>query len=238
MSALVQGLNAQLRKAAGIDLDLLKFLLKQRLVGFEVAGAPFFDTEETTEWFVEQLKKSKKYLEYGSGGSTYVAAKLGVRFIAVESDPYFLKSVQRKIRADGHARDVGQTYRYADIGLTEYVGYPLRPWRASERRVAKFRRYSDPPPECFEDGTLPDLVLVDGRFRVACALKALRMLQNERGWAIVVDDYVNRPHYHVIADFAESSRYVGGRVVVFNAPKKFDQAQLEQAIHRYETVPE
>ena len=179
MSALVQGLNAQLRKAAGIDLDLLKFLLKQRLVGFEVAEAPFFDTEETTEWFVEQLRKSKKYLEYGSGGSTYVAAKLGVRFIAVESDPYFLKSVQRKIRADGHARDVGQTYRYADIGLTEYVGYPLRPWRASERRVAKFRRYSDPPPQCFEDGTLPDLVLVDGRFRVACALKALRMLQNE-----------------------------------------------------------
>lgn len=238
MGALIETLDAGLRKAVGLDTDLLRFFLRRRFVGFDVGSRPFFDSDETTEWFLERLKNSKKYLEYGTGGSTYAAAKLGVPFVAVESDPDFLRSVRAKIRRDGLARDTGQTLHYANIGVTEYVGYPFRHWRASERRLAQFRRYSDPPPACFSDGRLPDLVLVDGRFRVACALKALRMLQDQRDWAIVFDDYVNRPHYHVVAEFAQIERYVGGRVAVFNAPKKYRPEDLETAIRKYETVPE
>ena len=65
------------------------------------------------------------------------------------------------------------------------------------------------------------------------------MLQNEREWAIVVDDYVNRPQYKVIGDFAEIERYVGGRIAVLNAPKAaINQEQLEIAISRYETAPD
>jgi hypothetical protein len=102
--------------------------------------------------------------------------------------------------------------------------------------LEQFRHYSDPPPECFEGGVLPDLL--DGRLRVACALKALSMLRNERGWAIVVDDYIGRPQYTVIADFAKIERCVGSRVAVFNAPKGIGQEHLESAIRRYETVPD
>ena len=222
-----------------MDTGLLKFLLKQRFVGFEVPSSPHFDSDEATAWFITKLKGSRKYLEYGTGGSTYLAAKLGVNFIAVESDPHFLKSLRKKIVRDGFAKASGQTYHYANIGLTGYWGYPLRSWRASAKRLERFRRYSDPPPECFEGGTLPDLVLVDGRFRVACALKALRMLQHERGWTIVIDDYVTRPQYKAIADFAEIERYVGGRIAVLNAPKAaINQEQLEIAISRYETAPD
>ena len=221
-----------------VDFELLRFLLKQRLVGFEVSSSPYFDTDEATAWFVAKLRGSTRYLEYGTGGTTYVAAKMGVNFIAVDSDPYFLKSVRKKIRRDGFAKDVGQTYHYADIGLTGFWGYPLRSWNASAKRLEQFRHYSDPPPECFEGGGLPDLVLIDGRFRVACALKALRMLRNDRGWSIVVDDYIGRPQYAVIADFAEIERYVGSRVAVFNAPRAIGQEHLESAIRRYETVPD
>jgi hypothetical protein len=64
------------------------------------------------------------------------------------------------------------------------------------------------------------------------------MLQNEREWAIVVDDYVNRPQYKVIADFAEIERYVGCRIAVLRAPKAISQEQLEIAISQYETAPD
>ena len=218
-----------------VNLDQFKFFLKQRLVGFDVPSSPHFDSDLSTEWFATRLRSSRRYLEYGSGGSTYLAAKLGVSFITVDSDPYFLKSVRKKIQRDGLARDSIQTFQYADIGLTEHYGRPFREWRASARRLSKFRRYSDPPPRCYEGATLPDLVLVDGRFRVACALKALKMLRSERDWMIVVDDYVGRPEYGTIAEFAELDQFVG-RMAVFTGAKSTNPEQLERAIARYETT--
>jgi len=218
-------------------LELLRFLARQRFVGFEVPDSPQFGSDEATAWFLRKLGRSKRYLEYGTGGSTCAAARLGIDFIAVDSDRYFLKSVRNKIRNDGFAKPTGQTFHHADIGLTGQWGHPLGSSHASAQRVERFRRYSDPPPICFSLGILPDLVLVDGRFRVACALKALRMLQNERGWTIAIDDYVDRPHYSAIADFAEIDCYIADRIAVLTSLKTVSAEALERAIHRYETVP-
>ena len=48
------------------------------------------------------------------------------------------------------------------------------------------------------DGVMPDLVLVDGRFRVASALTAFANLAGLSDARVLVDDYTNRPHYHVM----------------------------------------
>jgi len=221
----------------------LKFLVLQRVVDFPVPDSPFFygtdgKGDEGLAFFLETLKGSKRYLEFGSGGSTYLAAKHEIEFIAVDSDPYFLKSVRKKISNAGLARPVGQTYRYADIGLTGHWGRPLALRSPSPKRLEKFRRYSDLPPECLEGGRTPDFVLVDGRFRVACVLKSIRMLVNERGWTIAMDDYGDRPHYNVINEFAEIDRLVGGRMAVITSLKEFSPEQLESAIRKYETDPE
>ncbi len=219
------------------QIHLLKFFLKQRLVGFNVPQSPHFESDEATGWFLERLKASKKYLEYGTGGSTYTAAKFGIEFIAVDSDPYFLKSVRKHIHKDGLDKPGGQTYHHANIGLTGFWGYPLRSAdNSSPKRLAQFRNYSDPPKECFDGNVRPDLVLVDGRFRVACALKALRMLQNEREWTIVIDDYATRPQYSVISTVVDIDRVVAGRMAVFSSPKVIDTELLENTIREYECV--
>ena len=136
------------------------------------------------------------------------------------------------------AKPVGQTYHYANIGLTAHWGHPIGLREPSARRLEKFRRYSDPPPQCLEGGRTPDFVLVDGRFRVACVLKALRMLSHERGWTIVMDDYGDRPQYEVIAEFAEIDRLIGGRMAVLTAAKPLASEQLDRAIRKYEIVPD
>src|SRR5436309_1304424 len=97
---------------------------------FPVPDSPHFHgtdgkCDEGLAFFLETLKSSKRYLEYGTGGSTYLAAKHGIEFIAVDSDPYFLKSVRKKISKGGLASPAGQTYRYADIGLTGQWGRPI-----------------------------------------------------------------------------------------------------------------
>lgn len=217
----------------------VKFLATQRLIGFDVPDSPVFygsdgSFEEGTDWFIDTLKASKRYLEFGTGGSTYLAAKFDKEFVAVDSDRFFLRSVQKKIRDDGYAKPVGQTFRYADIGLTAHWGRPIGPGMDSPKRLEKFRRYSDIPPESLAGGT-PDFVLVDGRFRVACVLKALRLLRQESGWTIAMDDYGDRPNFHVVSEFAEIDQLVNGRMAVITAAKPVGSDLLDSAIAKYET---
>ncbi|MET0896883.1 MAG: hypothetical protein ABWY45_03115 [Mycobacterium sp.] len=214
-----------------MDVELIKFRLRRRVQELKISESPWFDSAETTAWFVDRLSRSKRYLEYGTGGSTYMAAKLGVSFVAVECDLRFLQAVEDKIVRDGYSRSAGQTFHYADIGSTGEWGRPVG--AVSPQRLENFRRYSDAPAGCFDDGDLPDLVLVDGRFRIACALKALRMLDGRQGATIAVDDYVERPDYHVIAEFAQLDKYVG-RMAVFESPGVTDSKKLDEAIRVYE----
>lgn len=190
----------------------LAFTARQRSGKLAVPDLPHLDSQESIGWFLDRLATANRYLEYGTGASTYQAAKVGADFIAVDTDRYFLEAVRRKIHSAGLDRP-GQVFRYADIGWTGTWGRPLG--RITERRLEKFRRASDPPPECF-DGRLPDLVLVDGRFRVACALKAFNMLGAQTGWTLVLDDYADRPQYRAIEDYAQVDM-VGRMAVVRRA---------------------
>lgn len=218
-----------------MNVELIGFRLRRRVLGFKISESPWFDSAETTAWFVDRLGRSKRYLEFGTGGSTYMAAKLGVGFVAVDSDRRFLQAVEKKIAHDGYSATSEQIFRFADIGSTGMWGRPVGD--ISPRRLEQFRRYSDPPTECFDDGNLPDLVLVDGRFRVACALKAVRMLNGRQGSTIVVDDYVGRPDYHVISDFARLDKNVG-RMAVFEVPDVVDSTRLDRAIRAHEESSE
>ncbi|CAN5594521.1 hypothetical protein BH11ACT6_BH11ACT6_18470 [soil metagenome] len=218
-----------------MDIELMAFQLRRCTLGFKVSESPWFDSAETTAWFVDRLRSSKRYFEFGTGGSTYMAAKLGVSFVAVDSDWRFLRAVKRKIARDGYSVSSQQTFHYADIGSTGEWGRPVG--EISSARLEQFRRYSDPPPGCFDDGNLPDLVLVDGRFRAACALKALRLLKGQQGSTIVVDDYVDRPASHVIADFAPLDKCVG-RMAIFEVPDVIDLKGLDEAIRANEADSE
>lgn len=214
---------------------LARFLIHERLFGVDVSSMPCFESDLATEWFSSVLQRSKRYLEFGSGGSTYLAAKLGVPFISVESDKLFLNAVRAKIENDHLLNEAEQTYHYADIGLTGPFGKPVTVGKPSARRLAAFRKYSDPPAACLSRRFVPDLVLIDGRFRVACALKMLRVLANEEHWTLVVDDYVNRPKYNIIANYARLEFHVG-RMAVFNGARDFQPEDLVAIIRHFETI--
>ena len=55
----------------------------------------------------------------------------------------------------------------------------------------------------------PDLVLIDGRFRIACALKAIKELVKYDDWILVVDDFIGRESYKIITEYAEIYRVIG-----------------------------
>jgi hypothetical protein len=64
-------------------LSTLKFLIVQRIYGFEIDCKPSFRNKEEIEWFIESIKNCNFYLEFGSGGTTFVAAQEHKKFISI-----------------------------------------------------------------------------------------------------------------------------------------------------------
>ena len=135
------------------------------------------------------LSRSKGYFEFGIGGSTVLASRMvDGPVVAVDSDPAWIETASGNLRASGHPRRLV----HVDIGPVGNFGMPV-----SEAHRDRFPLYSGAIRGIAEP---IDLCLVDGRFRVACALQALLALPPDG--VIGLHDYRNRAHYHVIEHVA------------------------------------
>ena len=183
--------------------ELLEFYYIQRVKGFDVPDAPVLELE-TAEFFRCMLRRAKLYVEFGSGGSTILADRLGIRTISVEGDRYFAAAVRRRLTGSS------VTLLTPNIGITAPWGYPLLR-RPTEPRKRRWRRYVEAP----FMGDAPDLILVDGRFRVACTLEAARRAHQAQSPAtLIFEDYASRPQYKMVEKHLGVPQMIG-RAAVF-----------------------
>lgn len=159
------------------------------------------------------LQGSECYLEYGSGGSTLLASEIGVaRIVSVESDPDWLEAVARA----GEGGPGERILLHADIGPTGEWGHPT-----SDAEWRRWRRYPLIGWEvCQSRNLAPDVVLIDGRFRVACLYAAL--LFARPGTCILFDDYLNRPRYHGVETILRPQA-MHDRLAEFVRPQTLDR---------------
>ncbi len=176
----------------------------------DIKPVPHMD-DEGRALLEARLAGAQCLLEFGAGGSSMTAARLKVpTVIAVESDADFLAATGAAVRAAAsHTAFVGH---HADIGPVQEWGNP-----ADRSKVHLWPRYCSSVWARIASESLPqpDLVLIDGRFRVACLLAALLMARP--GTTILFDDYFDRPHYHRVEAWATP---VGraGRMAEFIVP--------------------
>lgn len=138
-------------------------------------------------------------LEYGTGGSTVVAADLPGRDVfSVESAAPWLKMMEKwfqnnppKARLRLHHGQIGKTRKWGfpqdNTRVAHWASYPLSVWDR-------------------DDFMQPDVVLIDGRFRLACALTTL--FRTTRPVTVLIDDYIDRPPY------AQIERLVGPPMMI------------------------
>lgn len=146
---------------------------------------------------LDHASRARIIFEYGSGHSTGNFARLDARrIVSIDSDPSWIE----RLRLDpsvAEAEGAGRlSLLHADIG-------PVKNWgKPRERNVprAGWAGYALMPWQR-EPGLMPDLVFVDGRFRVASVLASF--LFGGDGMTVLVHDFHNRPHYHAVLDFAE-----------------------------------
>jgi hypothetical protein len=215
-----------------------KTVLACRRRRFVVSGEPHLD-EPGIAYFHEQLEHTRNYLEYGSGGSTICANRRVNILVSVDSDRNFLAAVQRVLAADAMARERRESRSgmtkliYVNIGLTVEWGTPAFT-RPTPRRVHRWEDYPSAPWRYLRSiDQQPDLILVDGRFRVACVLESLLSLSPSSDTRILLDDYISRPHYHVLDRFADVETV--GRMAVLHPKQAWDGSEGHRLLEHYRT---
>ena len=72
--------------------------------------------------------------------------------------------------------------------------------------------------------------MIDGRFRVACFLNSL--LNADPNTIILFDDYINRPHYHIVEEFLKPTQSCG-RQACFVVPKTLNKDKIKEMYNQF-----
>lgn len=173
--------------------------------------------------FYRYLDRATNYFEFGSGGSTYQASiRAGIQSVhSVESDPGWFGKMSKTLAGNCKVR-------------MTYVNMNTQPntWGAPGPRstLAQWLNYSN---QILDEKENPDLILIDGRFRVACCLKSYDKVA-DNGY-IIFDDFLDRPHYHVVlAYFDVIDKTVDKRMVVLR--KKPGVVIPAELVRKYEKI--
>ena len=159
-----------------------------------------------------QFQTHKVYFEYGSGGSTILACNSPMNKIyTMDSDRNFLLNMFNSIDCLKTNLNQGRvTGIYVDIGETVAWGHPVD---LSDNK--NFHRYSEQILKV--NDTRIDLVLIDGRFRVASALYSLLAISGTGH--ILIHDFFQRPEYYKILEYVDIVDCVDTMIMV---KKKYD----------------
>ena len=178
---------------------------------------PSFD-EAGLAMFHKHVADAGSYAEYGCGGSTrFVLDNTKATVVSVDTSADWVECVRKLAGPHSSRLDIIAV----DVGPLGDWGTPL-----GYSRRANFRTYVELP---LSRASQPDVVLVDGRFRVASFLHAL--LSTRAGTTILFDDYSVRPEYHLVEEICHPIERTE-RMVRFVTPESFDRSKatsLEEA---------
>ncbi|MBD8680283.1 hypothetical protein [Pseudomonas sp. CFBP 13719] len=193
----------------------------------DISNSPHMEPEGV-ELLAARLSGAKVFLEYGAGGSTVFAASHGVESIySVESDRGFLSAVSDKL-STLTSFNPSFTPVFVDLGPTGDWGVPT-----DKSTAERWPYYCSKVWDGFlANDVYPDVVLVDGRFRVACFLASL--IFAKEGCTILFDDYTNRPHYHIVEKFIKP-KSISGRMAEFVVTKRLPTKKIVLELIKHST---
>ena len=167
--------------------------------------------------FKRYLKNCNIYFEYGVGDSTtWVLENTSSRIVSVDTDKKWIK----KVNISKYKERI--KINWINLGDLGNWGRP---------KTYKYRKFFfDYISNVWKFNIKADVVLIDGRFRVACFLFSL--LNAKKDSIIIFDDYVNRPEYHVVEEVLPNYEKCG-RQVVFRIPNEFNEKLAQELLDNF-----
>ena len=155
-----------------------------------------FGSDEANNFFESKLSNCKVYLEYGSGSSTLLADKKNKNYFSIESDKSFYKKLKNRLK---------RKYILKELGYVYFSSIPMLFTLRKSFLIKKAKKYVNDILEHFNKNKIvPDFILIDGRYRVLCALQLHNFFKDkEKSFTIIVDDYTLKPDYLILEKFFE-----------------------------------
>ena len=179
-----------------------------------------FDGDD--QLFLKAIGTAAVYGEYGCGRSTvWVAQNTTLPILSVDTSRQWIDRVMRQSGSSASRIRL----ELVDVGELDDWGRPL-----SFAKRQNFRSYLTAP---WDKDIHPDLVLIDGRFRVACFFTSL--LHAAPGSVILFDDYTDRPQYHVVEEIVTPVETFG-RQAWFEVPDVLPRMQIQGLADKFEYV--
>ena len=170
-------------------------------------------------------------LEFGCGGSSPHFLSRGARLLtSVESDKAWLETLIQSPLLRHFFLKHRWVPIHADIGPTRSWGRP-----SSREALLSWLEYHALSWAAMPD-TAYDLILIDGRFRVACFCQSLLRCGNA-GVTIVIHDFWNRPNYHAVLEFSDVLDRAGTSVAL-RAKAGLDWKRLCLVLQEHQFNPE
>ena len=160
--------------------------------------------------FEKYLSKATNYLEYGSGGSTIFASKFKniEKIKSIESDSNWALKIKTLART---------VMNYINLGQTGQCGTPIDV--STKHLWPTYSQHYSPE---------YDLVLIDGRFRVACFFDACL-----KGTPIILfHDFLNRSQYNIVLQFCEIVESID-TLVVLKINDIIDKQKVQELYETY-----
>lgn len=179
-----------------------------------------FDGDDTL--FKSILRKTQNYGEYGCGKSTiWVCKHTFSNVVSVDSSQEWITHCQKLITRNQ------VILTWINLGPIGKWGTPI-----SYEHRDRFMEYAE---SLWLNRQNFDTILIDGRFRVLCFLISLKNASEDT--RILFDDYVNRPHYHIVEELLKPVEFCG-RQALFIVPNKnqVDFTLLYHLINKFEYV--
>ena len=172
------------------------------------------------------LTKSKKYLEFGVGGSTILAYTTPniKKIISIDSDINWIKEIKnfKNIKNDENKKII---FEYINIGEVSKFGFP-------KTINEKIFNYSNQVFKKYKNDY--DLVFIDGRFRVACTLQVI--LNCKKDIKILIHDFNDRPYYHILYKYLDVI-YSINNLVLFSIKEGINLSEVKKIYEIYKSDP-
>ena len=137
---------------------------------------------EDLKGFLQFMKPENIYFEFGSGGSTNIASYYKLKTYSVESDARW----HEKLKNSG----IKAEFITVDLNATDNFGHP-----GPGTTIEDYKKYI----QAYKSEYNVDIILIDGRFRVACALDIFSKIRNDT--IVLFHDYTSRKQYHIIEKY-------------------------------------
>ncbi len=197
------------------SLIFIIFELRNEIIQFfrKICGKTLFEGND--KLFRKHINGIKNYGEYGVGESTICVFKnTNANIISVDTSKEWIDIVKSKINQSKRTN-----IDWIDLGKIGDWGTPI-----SYKKRHHIQKYLE---SIWIKENKPDLILIDGRFRVACFLYSL--LQAKPGVKIIFDDYKNRFHYHIIEEFIKPDELYK-KQAFFIVPTELDQEKIKKTM--------